>query len=931
MAAGADRLDVRPDDAIKILIIDDSAIDAELSIMALRRGGIVKDVRIAADETELRAALAVFVPDLVLCDFSFPNLDGLAAQRIVREAYPDAPLIFVSGTISEERAVTALKSGAVDYVLKSNLTRLPIAAARAVQEAAERKRFQVSLNDSEQRTRRHGERIDTLWRIANDLTLRGEDLTIAMLRQAARDIREGQRFRGVLARFYKDEIVTVAVGADADDDDPERDLPRVGTRAPHGEVLFPRSDRTQSWDDLAVDTTLPTRRALLGWRSAVNTQFETAGARYSLTFASSEPVQRPFGPEDRAFVDAVAMALASQMQIAQLEASLREEEAHSREHAARLETLWKIINDPAIQDADLRAEVLRHATSSMWPAQGARGTLWRVEGPDLILEAIVESASAMLDPPRTHVGGSIPLEKSIVAAVIAEGGGTRTWDDLTAEAEGEDFLHARSLRAVVVTTFTAAGATWVLSFVSGIATRKPLGPQERAYIEVLASFFANHVQQHWQFDRIQYQQSYDGLTGVLNRSQFRSQARTAARTSTSFALILVDIDAFREINESYGHMIGDALLVEVGNALQRGANAGELVGRIGGDVFAVCITDARSKEYVEQRARHLADVFDRPFSTGDRDGKEFVACTASIGGATLLDDVISFDVLLSQADAALRVAKQRGSGSTVFYVPGMENDAPQRATLRTELARAIADNEFELYYQPHIDIHTGGVTGCEALIRWNHPERGLVMPGQFIPFAEQAGIITLIDDWVMRNAFAAANELGALRPGFRLFFNLSGRQAGDPRVIRTFTNAARNGVALGSLGVEITESDAMRDVDATRRVCRALRRLNVRIAIDDFGTGYSSLSSLKQLPVDIVKIDRSFISGLLTDPHDATIADTIISIAARFGFESLAEGVEQLGEIGWLRERACRYVQGYAICHALPIAEFKAWLADRSE
>ena len=261
----------------------------------------------------------------------------------------------------------------------------------------------------------------------------------------------------------------------------------------------------------------------------------------------------------------------------------------------------------------------------------------------------------------------------------------------------------------------------------------------------------------------------------------------------------------------------------------------------------------------------------------------------------------------------------------------MEGDAQRRTALRDELAEALEGDQFELYYQPHVEVATGNVTGCEALIRWNHPVRGLLLPQHFIPFAEQNGIIAAIDTWVMQSACAAANELGALRPDFRLYFNLSGRQAGDREVIRALTAAARRGVSLKHLGVEITETDAMRDIEATRVVCRALRRLNVRIAIDDFGTGYSSLSSLKRLPVDILKIDRSFITGVLTDPHDEAISDTIISIAARFGFASLAEGVETLGEIDWLRRRPCRYMQGFALCHPLPLAEFKAWIANYSD
>jgi diguanylate cyclase (GGDEF)-like protein len=445
----------------------------------------------------------------------------------------------------------------------------------------------------------------------------------------------------------------------------------------------------------------------------------------------------------------------------------------------------------------------------------------------------------------------------------------------------------------------------------------------------LASFFANNVRQRWQFDRIAYQQSHDVLTGLLNRSQFRSQARTAAQNCERYAIVLVDIDALRDINEAYGYMIGDALLVEVGHALHQRASASELVGRLGGDIFGIFIPSPVSTRHVRERAIDFAGVFSRAFSTGDREGKQFVALTAGVGIAVAPDHGTTIDAILSHADVALLSAKGQGHGSIVAYEPGMEGDAQRRAALRNELMEALAHDQFELYFQPHVEITTGSVTGCEALLRWHHPTRGLVGPEHFISFAEETGIITAIDAWVMRHAFEAAKDLGASRNGFRLYFNLSGRQAGDPKTVRSFVEAARNGIPLDTIGVEITETDAMLDVEATRRVCRALRRLNVRIAVDDFGTGYSSLSSLKRLPVDIVKIDQSFIGGLLDDPHDRTIAQTIISIATFFGFDTLGEGVELPAQISWLRERSCRYAQGFGICEPLPLGAFNAWLEGR--
>jgi EAL domain-containing protein (putative c-di-GMP-specific phosphodiesterase class I) len=369
--------------------------------------------------------------------------------------------------------------------------------------------------------------------------------------------------------------------------------------------------------------------------------------------------------------------------------------------------------------------------------------------------------------------------------------------------------------------------------------------------------------------------------------------------------------------------------VEVGAALRERASGEEIVGRVAGDVFGVYVPDSVTPEFVSSRARSFLEAFARGFSTGDREGKEFIALTASVGTATAPYDGRTIDEILSHADAALFAAKERGPGSIVPYARGMEGDPQRRATLRNDLTAAISGDEFVLYYQPHVNVRDDTVTGCEALIRWRHPTRGLLLPGQFIPFAEQTGIITGIDEWVMTASFAAAAELSALRPGFRLYFNLSGRQAGAASVVHAFIAAARAGVPLHNLGVEVTESDAMRDVEATRRVCRALRRLGVRIAIDDFGTGYSSLSSLKRLPVDIIKIDRTFVSGIIDDAHDETIAETIIAIAQRFGFASLAEGVEREAEIDWLRTSDCRLAQGFAYSAALPMAEFKDWLAAR--
>jgi diguanylate cyclase (GGDEF)-like protein/PAS domain S-box-containing protein len=790
----------------------------------------------------------------------------------------------------------------------------------------EQERLEGSLRDAESRARQHAERLTALWQVANNPKLRGQSLMLAMLGQAAAAIRPSQTFHGLLGRIEGDEVVVIGVSASTNSNDAISRV-RIGRRTPLTETMIPSDGGTRAWSDLSQEDAAPKALSFLGWRAALSTRFQAGGAEYWLTFGSPQAPALPFGPDDFAYIDVLASSFANQLQLGQLEVSLRDEEERSRQHAERLEGLRKIVNNPNLQDQELLQAMLRQAAESIRPGQNYRGVLWFIDGADLAVKAVASSLPLPHDFPR--VGSSIPIGQTVIGFVASEGRGTRSWDDFQASEEHSPLARMQNTRSLIVTTFSAGASSWGLSFASSEKTHEPLGPQDHAYIEVLAAFFANHLQQRWQYERIQYQQSHDALTGLLSRSQFRSQARAAARINDHYAIVLVNIDAFREINESRGHMIGDAVLVEVGHALRSRAVGDEIVGRIEGDVFGIFIPNPASKHAVKMRADDFAAVFSTAFLTGDRDGTDLIARTGTVGIAVAPDDGTIIDGLLSHAGAALLNAKEHGFGSMVFYEPGMEGDAPRRTALRNELAEAVAEDQFTLYYQPHVEVATGNVSGCEALIRWQHPQRGLLLPSQFIPFAEEHGIIASIDAWVMQHALAAANELAALRPDFRVYFNLSGRQAGDSKVIRAFTIAARNGVRLGNVGVEITESDAMRDIEGTRIVCRALRRLNIRIAIDDFGTGYSSSSSLKRLPVDIVKIDQSFVSGILTDPHDATIAETIISITKHFGFDALAEGVERLEEVEWLRKRSCRYMQGFAVCRPLAFDAFKLWLGER--
>ena len=320
----------RVDGTIHVLLIDDSPHDAELCLMALRRAKLDVESMTVSNEKELRAGLLTFVPDVILCDLNFPNFDGLSAQRIVREVCGDTPLIFVSGSISEDLAVLALQSGAVDYVSKMSLTRLPSAVQRAVRAAR-------LAAYAEARAREHARRLETLWVIANNAKLRGRDLIGAILREAGSALGPPLAFRGLLGRLERDDVVVVATGANPEGGDIRGNHIQDGVRTPLSSTIIPRVGRTQGWRDVMVIGDIPPSIEALGWRALISTQFTAGDSRYSLTFACTQVAPRDFCDEDFAYVDVVASTFARELEVNHLEDSLRDEEQRSRQHAERLE------------------------------------------------------------------------------------------------------------------------------------------------------------------------------------------------------------------------------------------------------------------------------------------------------------------------------------------------------------------------------------------------------------------------------------------------------------------------------------------------------------------------------------------------------------------------------------------------------------------
>jgi diguanylate cyclase (GGDEF)-like protein len=421
----------------------------------------------------------------------------------------------------------------------------------------------------------------------------------------------------------------------------------------------------------------------------------------------------------------------------------------------------------------------------------------------------------------------------------------------------------------------------------------------------------------------------DALTGLPNRQLFLdrlSQAVAQARRSgESLAVLFLDFDRFRVIEDSLGHSAGNDLLRKLAQRLQRCVREGDTVARLAADEFAVLVHHVVQVEDAAKVAAKLLDAVRPPIEVQGRE----LSVTASLGIACFPADGDLPETLLKNADTAMYRAKGEGRDTYRLYHPAMNDRALEQLSLESALRKAITQgNELTAYYQPLVSLATGRIEGAEALVRWNHPERGLLGAGQFISVAEASGLIVAIDNWMLNAACARAKEWRARgHDGFRVEVNLSARQFQLPDLVAAVTRCLRDtGLPPEALEIEITESIAMRNVARSAEILRNLRDLGVRISLDDFGTGYSSLSYLKTLPVDTVKLDQSFVRDITTDRGDAAIATAIIAMAHSLELRVVAEGVETEEQLDFLRVHGCDTVQGFLFGPPVPPEELEAMI-----
>jgi diguanylate cyclase (GGDEF)-like protein/PAS domain S-box-containing protein len=429
--------------------------------------------------------------------------------------------------------------------------------------------------------------------------------------------------------------------------------------------------------------------------------------------------------------------------------------------------------------------------------------------------------------------------------------------------------------------------------------------------------------------RLKYLANYDALSGLPNRALLGDRASQsighARRTGRSCALVVLNIDRFKLLNDSYGHGAGDALVKLVGERIAASTRDGDTVARLGADDFAVLANDLSRPDDVVHVARKIRDGFAAPFSIDGRD----LHVTLSIGASTFPRDGEEFDLLLRNADAAMHRAKQQGGNAFQFYAAAMTSDAVERIELENALRVAAQQGQLELHYQPQVDMQDGRIVGVEALMRWKHPTRGYVSPATFIPIAEDSDLIRSLGSWALNEAARTLAGWCAAGRRVRAAVNVSARQFRASGFIDDVARALRvHKLDPALLEIELTESALIEDRDEATAILGELKKLGVHVAVDDFGTGYSSLSYLSGLPVDCLKIDRSFVMNAAKGGRDAAIAQAIVSLAHSLGMSVVAEGVETPDQLAFLRDHGCDMAQGYLFAKPAPAATVSGLLEE---
>ena len=856
---------------LRVLLVEDCVPDAEFVMWHLKQAGFVCTYQRVVTESEMRAALRAGLPDLILSDFSLPEFDGMSALAIARTEAPSIPFIFVSGTIGEERAIEALRHGAVDYVLKGNLKRLAPAIGRALQEAAQRAARAVAeerLRDVIDTTR------DWIWELDRD----------------GRFVFSSDAVRDVLG-VEPAQILGTAFGELVHEADRTRVRDALSVLDRSSRALGPliarwrHVDGTTRWLECHALALIDSAGRVIGFRGADRdvTERELQQLRIKRLTRVLEMLSG---------INTAVVRIRDRME-------LFREACRIAVTTGRYSTAVVSLLEPGT----------RHARPYVWAGADdayMRSLVFSVahtaSGDSSVTGRVLRSGELFLCNDLEHLDPSIA-----------------TWPTLVDVA----------FRSVVALPLAVDGTPVGVLGLTAPDSHAVEDEELRLLREVAAnlSFALQYFEKESAVEFLSY---FDPLTGLANRALFceRLARRMAERKAEGAqpAVAVLDIDHLGIINDSYGRHTGDHLLQQVAFRLKGLLGNNEQLAYLGTGCFAIVLERVSDEEgSLRELQQQMLALFKRPYRIEGRD----IPVTAKSGLACNGAESADAESLVQNAEAALRQAKTTGE-QYHHHRRDLSSKLAARLALEHRLRSALSNDQYTLFYQPKIDIASGQIDGAEALLRWIDPERGVIAPGEFLPILESSGMIVPVGEWVLRHALAECRRWKAagLRP-IHVAVNCSPlqlrRRAFADEVLGLLGNYTFDGWGID---LEITESMLIDPGSPEVHNLRALRAAGMRVAIDDFGTGYSSLSRLSDLPIDTLKIDRSFITGLPLDDAAVRLVPTIVALARAFDLLTVAEGVETQAQFAFLKQAGCDQSQGFLHARPMPAVEFEGLLTQ---
>jgi diguanylate cyclase (GGDEF)-like protein/PAS domain S-box-containing protein len=938
---------------LRALVVDESASNAALLFEELRRGGFDPVVERVGTREAMERALSDGGWDIVLSDIAANDLTAFEAIALLKDRDIDIPFLVVSEALGEEAVVRAMKAGAQNCVPRPSLVSLCPILERELREAQnrrERRSAQRALSESELRFR-------ALAQSAPDAILIVDTAgTILFANRAAEPL-----FGHPAAAL---------IGQDANSLIPDY-LPRPGNRDEDGAPLrFLSAGRHADGRELRLELSFGElirdgRRLLAVFvrdledpSGAEKTlrefedRFRRAATLSSDLIHECEPGtgrMHWFGDIDRLLGHGPGEFPRT---LAAWEDAIHEED-RERVRAAiakHFETGEPFEEEYRVAARDGSVLKWRHSGALM-PSESARakprciGTVRDVTAQREIEEALRLSERryrSLFDRNLAGVYRST-LEGRILDCNVsfAHVFGYASREDVLRQAAWDFYVRpedreaalARLLERRTLSDYEVClkrkdgSLVWVLESETLVE-----GPDGRPVIEGTLIDISERKRAEEQVKHLAF---HDPLTNLANRLLFNDRLTLAVaqahRHNQRLAVLFLDLDRFKVINDSLGHSVGDELLRQVAERIQSLVREGDTVARLGGDEFTLLVPGITTEEDAAKIAHKICAAIREPFTI---DGRELFV-TTSAGVSVYPSDGHDSETLVRNADSAMYRAKEQGRDNYQLYTPAMNAKAVERLSLESRLRQALINNELELHFQPFIDLRTAELKGAEALLRWRHPDLGLVPPKDFIPLAELSGLIVPIGEWVLHRACEEARKWH--ERGFEAMtvsVNLSSRQFQQTDLVRQVRDALdETGLSAGSLDLEITESNAMQNAEHSIHTLWGLKRHGVRISMDDFGTGYSSLNYLKRFPIDRIKLDQSFVRDLPTDKDDAAIAMAVIAMGRSLELTVIAEGVETEEQLDFLRSHECDQLQGFLLSRPLPAEAFQDFLSrsDRPE